>query len=114
MGLKIDNYKVVNFGITVPTAYARITNLNVDTVGNAYYSLEVYQNRNDIFQREPLEVHHFSCRIDKNQPLYTQLYDEAKSFVFKNWEDDIVEDDPLYHEEEIHPEFMFENQEIDE
>lgn len=106
MGLKTTDYRVVDFGLTIPTAYARVTNLNIDTLGNAYYTVEVHQNRDDIFQRNPLEVHQFNCRVNKNEPLYTQLYNEAKSYVFRDWEDDIIEDEPTYQEEEFHPEFM--------
>ena len=30
MGLKTTNYEVKNFGITIPEAYARLTNISID------------------------------------------------------------------------------------
>ena len=30
MGLKTTNYEVENFGITLPTAYARLADVNID------------------------------------------------------------------------------------
>ena len=36
MGLKTTNYEVKEFGIVLPTAYARLTNINIDLSGKAF------------------------------------------------------------------------------
>lgn len=90
MGLKTTNYKVKNFGITLPEAYARLTNISIDLDGNALGIFEIHQNREDIVKSHPLERIHINSVIDKELPVHTQLYIKAKEINFIDWEDDIV------------------------
>lgn len=91
MGLKTTNYEIKDLGLTVPTAYAQITSLFSDKDGNAYADLTVQQNREDIGIKAPFSKQSISCAIDKNLPIYTQIYNKAKEELFAGWEDDIVE-----------------------
>ena len=92
MGLKTTNYEVKDLGITVPTAYAQVTSLFIDKAGNAYADFSIQQNRDDIGTKEAFTKESISCTIDKTQPIYTQVYNNAKETIFKDWEDDIVDE----------------------
>lgn len=92
MGLKTTAYEVRGLGITVPTAYAQITSLfiNKDSVAQAEFSIQ--QNREDIKERNAFAKETFTCLVDKNEPIYTQVYNKAKVAIFNGWEDDIVDE----------------------
>ena len=92
MGLKTTDYEVRGLGITVPTAYAQITSLfiNKDSIAQAEFSIQ--QNREDIKERTAFAKETFTCLVDKNEPIYTQVYNKAKVAIFNGWEDDIVEE----------------------
>ena len=92
MGLKTTNYEIKDFGITLPKAYARLTNISIDLNGEAYGIFEIHQNRNDIIKSQALERIHINSIIDKELPVHSQLYIKAKEEIFSNWEDDIVEE----------------------
>ena len=91
MGLKTTNYEIKDLGITVPTAYAQVTSLFVDKDSNAYADFSIQQNREDIGNKEAFATESINCVIDKTQPIYTQVYNKAKTTIFEGWEDDIVE-----------------------
>lgn len=92
MGLKTTDYEVRGLGITVPTAYAQITQLfiNKDSVAQATFSIQ--QNREDIKEKTAFAKETFTCLVDKNEPIYTQVYNKAKVAIFNGWEDDIVDE----------------------
>ena len=90
MGLKTTNYKVKDFGITIPTAYARLTNVNINIEGEAFCIFEIHQGREDFEKTSPLERIHANYVINKDLPVYNQLYLKAKEDFFADWEDDIV------------------------
>ena len=92
MVLKTTNYEVKDLGITVPTAYAQVTSLFIDKASNAYADFSIQQNRDDIATKEAFTKESISCTIDKTQPIYTQVYNNAKETIFKDWEDDIVDE----------------------
>lgn len=92
MGLKTTNYKVKQFGITIPTAYARLTDINIAVNGNAFGVFEIHQAREDLAISKPLDRIHFTTNIDKELPVHSQLYIKAKEELFPSWEDDIVEE----------------------
>ncbi len=48
MGLKKTNYTIEEMGITIPTAYAQITNLFIDLSGEAHARFSIQQTREDI------------------------------------------------------------------
>lgn len=102
--LKKDDYSCGRFGITIPTAYARIAQVNVDKDGTAYANFEICPNRECTFTCQPLGYEMVSCKIDKSQPIYEQLYNYAKETIFTDWEDDIVEEEAMVEEEIIMPE----------
>lgn len=91
MGFKTNNYESKAYGITIPEAYARITNIVVDVDGKANARFEIQQNREDVGSKASLALVPFRCEIDKDLPLHKQVYEKAKTEVFKDWEDDIVE-----------------------
>lgn len=92
MGLKTTNYEAKEFGIVLPTAYARLTNISVNLDGNGFGVFEVHQNREDINTKLPLERKTLECTINKDLPIHRQMYKMAKEELFVNWEDDIVEE----------------------
>lgn len=92
MGLKTTNYEVKTFGITLPEAYARLTDVSVDVEGNAFGAFEIHRTREDLTKANALERVHVKVAIDKELPLHSQVYIKAKEEIFINWEDDIVEE----------------------
>lgn len=107
MGLKTTNYEIKKFGITIPTAYARLTDINIDVNGGAFGLFEIHQEREDLTTSEALDRVHFTTTINKDLPVHSQLYIKAKEELFPNWEDDIVEEIPTVvetEEEEIESE----------
>lgn len=91
MGLKTNDYNVIDINLTLPTAYAQITNLSVDLKGMASAIFSIQQNRDMISENEAIETKHIRCLINKEQPIHGQIYTEAKKSIFKDWEDDIIE-----------------------
>ena len=91
MGLKKNNYTIEEMGITIPTAYAQITNLFVDFSGEAHARFAIQQTREDIQAKQDLETKSFNCIINKDLPVHQQVYIKAKETIFTDWEDDIVE-----------------------
>ena len=77
--------------MTLPNAYAKITNLTIDAEGNAIATFSVQQTRESINNNKSIEEKILHCQIDKSLPIYEQIYNTAKNFIFKNWKDDIVE-----------------------
>lgn len=92
MGLKTTNYEAKEFGIVLPTAYARLTNINVNLSGSAFGMFEVHQTREDINTKSPIERKNINCVIDKDLPIHKQMYEVAKETLFTDWEDDIIEE----------------------
>jgi hypothetical protein len=91
MGLKTTNYKVKDFGITLPEAYARLTNVTINVDGEAFGTFEIHQTRESLAEASSLERIHINYIIDKDLPIHNQLYIKAKEEIFTDWEDDIVE-----------------------
>lgn len=95
MGLKTTNYEVKDFGITIPEAYARLTNININVDGEAFGIFEIHQTRKDLIENNSLERIHVNYVIDKDLPVHNQIYVKAKKEIFTDWEDDIVEEIPI-------------------
>lgn len=96
MGLKTTNYPIPELGITVPTAYARLATLDIDAKeGRAYATFRINLTREDFDTLQPLKTYSFSRIINKNEPIYTQMYNLAKRDFFQGWEDDIVEEEEI-------------------
>ena len=92
MGLKSHSYRVEEFGLTIPLAYAKITDIVIDAHGNASATFAIQQSRDKINTTAPLEEKRLDCVINKDLPIYEQLYNISKIMMFKDWEDDIVVD----------------------
>lgn len=90
MGLKTTNYEAKKFGIVLPTAYARLASVNININGDAFGIFEIHQSREDITNKTAFDKKHISCMIDKDLPVYEQIYNAAKEQIFDGWEDDIV------------------------
>ena len=90
MGFIKANHKIEEIGIAIPTAYAQITRLSVDVNGNANVMFSIQQNREDILNKDHIDTIIYRCTIDKDLPLYKQIYEKAKEEIFVDWEDDIV------------------------
>ena len=56
-------YEIKDFGITLPTAYARLTNVSIDINGNAFGMFEIHQTREDIHTKKHLERQNINCII---------------------------------------------------
>ena len=90
MGLKKFNYTVQTLNVVVPNAYAKLTDIFVDTNGNANGTMIIQRDRDSINSLQPFDIVEISCKVDKDLPIYKQLYDKAKETSFSDWEDDIV------------------------
>lgn len=90
MGLKTHNYHVDYINVTLPAAYAQLTHVSIDFNGYASAIFAIQQNREMILTNDAIEEKHIECLIDKEQPIYGQLYTKAKEELFDGWEDDIV------------------------
>ena len=99
MGLKTTNYKLNSFGITLPEAYARLTNVTIDVQGKVFGIFEIHQTRQDLENSKSLEKKHINLIIDKDMPIHRQIYLKAKEQLFSNWEDDIINESELYEDE---------------
>ena len=91
MGLKTTNYTVESLGITVPEAYAKIKNLSVNEEGIAIAQFFIQQTREDM-NLNPFKIENFRVKIDKDLPIFSQVYIASKEALFPGWEDDIVEE----------------------
>jgi hypothetical protein len=92
MGFIKTNYKVEDIGITLPNAYAQIIRLSADKEGRVSSIFAIQQTREDIANKENIDTISYRCEIDKDLPIYRQVYEKAKIDIFTDWEDDIVED----------------------
>ena len=92
MGLKTTDYEIRGLGITIPTAYAQVTSLFIDKDSVAQATFSIQQNREDVKEKIALARETFTCLVDKNEPIYTQVYNKAKVAIFNGWEDDIVDE----------------------
>lgn len=90
MGFKKQDVEIKELGITIPEAYAQIEHLNVDLDGKCYASFKIQTSR-DAMNKPALETIHIDMNIDKELPIYTQVYEHAKLDVFADWEDDIID-----------------------
>ena len=90
MGFIKTNHTIEEIGITIPKAYAQITSLSVDVNGKANAVFSIQQNREDILNKNHIDLIVYNCLVDKELPLYKQVYEKAKEEIFADWEDDIV------------------------
>ena len=99
MGLKTTNYELKSFGITIPEAYARLTDISINVNGWATGTFKIHQTREDLAISIPLEKKYIEVFINKDLPIYTQIYNASKEKIFVGWEDDIVENIEITEED---------------
>ena len=92
MGFIRKNYEIENSGISLDTAYAQIRNISIDIDGMAVAMFSIQKDRDSILSKRSLDTVSFRCKIDKEFPVYRQIYEKAKEKFFADWEDDIVEE----------------------
>lgn len=98
MGLiKRNGYNVK--GVELETAYAKINRLYIERGNLARTYFGISNSRENINEGNSLEEIEFKCYVDKNEPIYEQVYVEAKKNIFVDWEDDIVVEEPTIEEE---------------
>lgn len=98
MGLiKKDGYNVK--GIELPEAYAKINRLYIERGNLARTYFGISNSRENINEGNSLVELEFPCYVDKNLPIYEQVYVLAKENLFQGWEDDIVVETPVEDED---------------
>lgn len=98
MGLKKTDYVIPMYNLTIPQAYARIYNLEIDIQGNARAYIAVCAAREDIGYKIPFETKEIRFTTDKLSNPYTVAYETAKEAYFSGWVDDIPQ--PTNEQEE--------------
>ena len=82
MGLKTTNYEIKKLGITVPTAYAIIKNIEVHgEVGKALFYIQT--NRDNTDKMKPLQRVYWDFNVDRNENPYITAYNSAKTYRVK-------------------------------
>ena len=100
MGLKTDNFYVKKFDLTLPTAYAKLRTLVLNSNGTVSATFSIQQSRAHCEQYEPIEIVKVNTKAvwDRITPLEKFAYESAKnekevpdgmSSIF-GWEDDFV------------------------
>lgn len=89
MGLKKEKYVIEKLNIEITPAYAMIGKIEIDN-DSAIAEMKIHKTRADLEQYEPLESININCNLDRNKPIYEQIYIEAKNGIFKEWENDIL------------------------
>ena len=109
MGFKKENYEVEKIGITLPTAYAMITELKV-TGERAKAVFSIHTSRDTVLTKQPVEQKVLWFDVDRNESPFVTAYKKAKESretvivdevtgeektvekegIFAAWTDDIV------------------------
>lgn len=93
MGLKTTNYEVKSLGITVPTAYAIIRDMEIKgSKGKA--ELVIQASREAASEKQPLEKIYVNFSVNRNENPYVTAYNAAKGEAaegaLQGWVDDII------------------------
>ncbi len=76
MGLKTTNYEIKKLGITLPTAYAIIKNVEVHgTIGKALFHIQTSRENTNL---QPFEKVYFDFKVNRNESPYITAYRLAK------------------------------------
>lgn len=90
MGFKKNNVTIEKLGVQVPKAYAQIQDLSATLNGECYAMFKIQTSR-EAMEKPALDTIGVNLKIDKELPIYKQVYEFAKEEIFSDWEDDIVE-----------------------
>ena len=114
MGLKTTNYEVKAKRHILPEAYAVIGKIGtIDERGNGYAIMHIQATRDNALHAEPFETKRVDVVWDRKRSIAECIYEAAKrerttrrlnretykmeevviDTMFKDWEDDIVEED---------------------
>lgn len=91
MGFIRTDYKIDSIGVVLPNAYAQIKYISIDLDGMANVVFVIQKDRDSIATKEPIDTISYRCKIDKDLPVYEQIYIKAKKEIFSDWENNIVE-----------------------
>lgn len=85
MGLKTTNYVSKSTGITLPTAYAKIRTLVLDSDGRIRATFGIQQSREHFETYEPIDVVsvHTKNKWDRKTPLEKVAYEAVKQETYK-------------------------------
>lgn len=89
MGLIKKDYEVNK--VVLPVAYAMIGKVRISKDNTAYTEFNIHTSRENNENNPPLQKLGFFCEINRNLSVYEQIYTKAKEDIFKDWEDDIVQ-----------------------
>ena len=93
MGLKTTNYVSKSTGITLPTAYAVLTNLIIEANNQARAIFAVQSTRENAKNYRPIDVVQVYFTWDRKTDPAKMAYEAAKNKelgVLYGWENDIV------------------------
>ena len=91
MGLiKRDGYTIK--GVDLIPAYAKIMRIYLGSGGNASAVFGISTNRENLNEGKILAELPFDCYIDKSEKIYSEIYEQSKETLFKDWEDDIIKE----------------------
>ena len=94
MGLYKENYERKKLGITLPKAYAYITDFKLKELGGKTYGRAIFAiqtSREACIKKEPIEeVILESVELDRNKNVLTQVYDKMKEGSTEQIEDPIT------------------------
>lgn len=87
MGLKTTNYEVKKLGITLPTAYAIIRNMEIHgKKGKAEFIIQ--STRETTSNKQPLERFYVDFTVNRNENPFVTAYNVAKGVSIKKVFDD--------------------------
>lgn len=82
MGLKTTNYEIKKLGITIPTAYAIIRNIEIHgSVGKAEFVIQA--TRDLASTKQPLDKFYLDFPVNRNENPYITAYNKAKGTTEK-------------------------------
>ena len=112
MGLKTENYHIKKFDLVLPSAYAKLRTLVLNSNGTVSATFSVQQSRAHCEQFEPIDIvkvdtktvwdrtiplEKFAYETAKNEMRTVEVYDENRKSEVKTeygtlygWQDDIV------------------------
>jgi hypothetical protein len=81
MGLKTTNYIVKDLGITLPTAYAKITEISLSPSDWVNATFIIQSDRENTSKLKPIEVIKISFKWDRKTNIVETAYNLAKSKI---------------------------------
>lgn len=85
MGLKTTNFHIKKYDLTLPTAYAKLRTLVLNSNGSVSATFAIQQSREHCGKYDPIDIVKVDTTAvwDRNVPLEKFAYDSAKTQVHK-------------------------------